>query len=185
MVLNGIADAVEKAIDYGIDLLREGAGIDVTAITFIVQICATIILFLFVRFFLWNKVMDMIHKREALIQEQIDSKDNAKVELAKAEEEAKVILTNAKNEADSIIERAKTNSKVEAQLIMDKAIEEIETKKKNADDQIKNDREKMEEGLRDEIVSVAYALAEKITEKEIDQTKNEKLVDDFLKEVGK
>ena len=85
MVLNGIADAVEKAIDYGIDLLREGAGIDVTAITFIVQICATIILFLFVRFFLWNKVMDMIHKRESLIQEQIDSKDNAKQELAKAE----------------------------------------------------------------------------------------------------
>ena len=43
----------------------------------------------------------------------------------------------------------------------------------------------MEEGIRDEIVSVSYALAEKITEKELDQTKNEKLVDDFLKEVGK
>lgn len=185
MILNGIADAVEKAIDFGIDLLREGAGIDITAITFIAQICATIVLFLFVRFFLWKKVMGMINKRETLIQEQINSKDDAKNELEKAEAEAKGILSSAKNEADAIIERAKTNSKTEAQLIMDKALEEIETKKKNADDQIKNDREKMEEGIRDEIVSVAYALAEKITEKEIDQTKNEKLVDNFLKEVGK
>lgn len=185
MVLISIAEGVKNAIDYGIDLLREGAGVDVTAITFIVQICATIVLFLIVRFFLWNKVMDMIHKRESSIQEQIDSKDDAKKELEEAKIKAKEILNSAKNEADTIIERAKNNSKIEAQLIMDKAYEEIDTKKKNADEQLKNDREKMEEGIREEIVSVAYALAEKITEKEIDQTKNEKLVDDFLKEVGK
>ena len=185
MILTGIAEAVKNAIDYGIDLLREGAGVDITAITFIVQICATILLFLFVRFFLWNKVMDMIHKRESLIQEQIDSKDDAKKELEKAELEAKTILQEAKLEADEIINHAKNSSKAEAQIIMDKALEEIETKKKQASEQINNDREKMEEGIRDEIINVAYALAEKITEKEIDQTKNEEIVDSFLKEVGK
>lgn len=184
MFLN-IADSVKNAIDLGIDLLRDGAGIDVTAITFIVQICATIVLFLFVRFFFWNKVTEMIDKRRENIQKDIDSKDEALHELESAKIEANAIIVSAKEEASVIVEKAKTNSKVEADAIMTKAFSEIEAKQKAALEQIKNDREKMEEGLRDEIIAVAYTLAEKITEKEIDQSQNERLVDDFLKEVGK
>lgn len=184
MILN-IADSVKNAIDLGIDLLRDGAGIDVTAITFIVQICATIVLFLFVRFFFWNKVTGMIDKRRENIQKEIDSKDDALHELEKAKIEANVIITAAKEEASLILEKAKTTSKVEADVIMNKALSEIDAKQKASLEQIENEREKMEAGLREEIISVAYTLAEKITEKEIDQSKNEQLVEDFLKEVGK
>ena len=184
MFLN-IADSVKNAIDLGIDLLRDGAGIDVTAITFILQICATIVLFLFVRFFLWNTVTKMVDERRQNIQKEIDSKDEALHELAKAKNEANDIISNAKDEADAIIQKAKTNSQVEAESIMNKALAEIEFKQKAATTQIENERAQMEENLRDEIISVAYVLAEKITEKEIDQSKNENLVDEFLKEVGK
>ncbi|MBQ8292189.1 MAG: F0F1 ATP synthase subunit B [Bacilli bacterium] len=184
MILS-IADSVKNAIELGIDLLRDGAGIDVTAITFIVQICATLVLFLFVRFFFWNKVTEMIDKRRENIQKDIDSKDEALRELEEAREEASFIISSAKKEADLIVEKAKTNSKTEADTIMKRALQEIEVKQKASVEQIKNDREKMEESLRDEIITVAYALAEKITEKEIDQSKNEDLVNDFLKEVGK
>lgn len=184
MFLN-IADSVKNAIDLGIDLLRDGAGIDVTAITFIVQICATLVLFLFVRFFFWNKVTGMIDKRRENIQKDIDSKEEAILELEKAKVEASAIITKAKKEADLIVEQAKTNSKIAADNIMNHTLLEIEVKQKAADEQIKNDRAKMEEGLREEIISVAYTLAEKITEKEIDQNKNQQMVDNFLKEVGK
>ena len=62
------AEAVREAIMNGIDLIREGAGVDVTALTFITQICATIILFLFVRFFFWDKVTAIIEKRKAVVK---------------------------------------------------------------------------------------------------------------------
>ena len=80
MFLN-IADSVKNAIDLGIDLLRDGAGIDVTAVTFIIQICATIILFIYVRFFLWKTVTGMIDARRANIQKELDSKEYALKEL--------------------------------------------------------------------------------------------------------
>ncbi len=181
----GIGDSVKSAIEYGIDLLRDGAGIDVTAITFIVQICATIILFLVVRFRFWNVITGMIDKRRALIQQDIDSKDDAVRELEKAKNEAEVILKEAKDEASIIREKAVKSSKAESQEIMNNALMEIETKKQAAKLQIENDRQTMEDGIRDEIISVAYTLASKITEKEIDETKHEQLVNDFLKEVGK
>lgn len=184
MFLN-IADSVKNAIDLGIDLLRDGAGIDVTAVTFIIQICATIILFLYVRFFLWKTVTGMIEARKANIQKELDSKDDALKELEKAKLEAATIVSDAKNEASSIIERAKSTSVIEADNIKSRALSEIEAKKSAALEQINSERKQAEESLRDEIITVAYTLAEKITEKEIDETKHQELVDEFLKEVGK
>lgn len=184
MFLN-IADSVKNAIDLGIDLLRDGAGIDVTAVTFIIQICATIVLFIYVRFFLWKTVTGMIDARKANIQKELDSKDDAVKELEAAKKEAGLIIDQAKEEASLIVERAKNTSKLEAANIMNHALAEIESKEQASIEQINNERKKAEIGLRDEIITVAYTLAEKITEKEIDQTKHEELVDNFMKEVGK
>ncbi len=184
MFLN-IADSVKNAIDLGIDLLRDGAGIDVTAVTFIIQICATIILFIYVRFFLWKTVTGMIDARRANIEKELASKDDALKELELAKQEAESIVSNAKEEATLIIERAKTTSTIEANNIKNRALAEIEAKKEASVEQINSERKKAEESLRDEIITVAYTLAEKITEKEIDEAKHQDLVDDFLKEVGK
>ncbi len=184
MFLN-IGDSVKNAIQLGIDLLRDGAGIDVTAATFIIQICATIVLFIFVRCFLWKTVTKMIDARHANIQKELDSKDDALKELEEAKIEAETIVDAAKTEAVSIIEKAKSTSIVEANNIKNRALVEIETKKALAEEQIVSERKKAEESLRDEIITVAYALAQKITEKEIDETKHQELVNDFLEEVGK
>ncbi len=184
MFLN-IADSVKNAIDLGIDLLRDGAGIDVTAVTFIIQICATIILFIYVRVFLWKTVTGMIDARRANIQKELDSKEDALKELETAKLEATSIVNTAKDEASSIIKRAKNTSEIEANNIKTRALAEIEAKRSAAEEQINSERKKAEESLRDEIITVAYTLAEKITEKEIDEAKHQALVDDFLKEVGK
>lgn len=184
MFLN-IADSVKNAIDLGIDLLRDGAGIDVTAITFIIQICATIILFIYVRLFLWKTVTGMIDARKANIQKELDSKDDALKELEEAKIEAESIIKNAKDEASIIIEKAKNTSTIEADNIKTRALAEIEAKKSAAMEEINSERKQAEESLRNEIITVAYTLAEKITEKEIDEAKHQELVDDFLKEVGK
>lgn len=184
MFLN-IADSVKNAIDLGIDLLRDGAGIDVTAVTFIIQICATIVLFLFVRLFLWKTVRGMIDARKANIQKELDSKDDALKELEEAKLEANNIVNNAKEEATEILDKAKNTATLEADNIKNRALAEIEAKKIASVEQINSERKQAEDSLRNEIITVAYALAEKITEKEIDETKHQQLVDDFLKEVGK
>lgn len=184
MFLN-IGDSVKNAIELGIDLLRDGAGIDVTAVTFIIQICATIVLFIFVRCFLWKTVTKMIDTRRDNIQKELDSKDDAVKELEKAKLEATDMVNKAKDEANAIIEKAKNTSKLEAANIMNHALAEIESKEQASIEQINNERKKAEAGLRDEIITVAYTIAEKIVEKEIDQTKHEELVDDLVDDLMK
>ena len=74
------AESVRNAIMNGIDLIREGAGIDITSATFIIQICATLFLFLIVRFKCWNIVTNFLENRNKSVQASLDKKLEAEAE---------------------------------------------------------------------------------------------------------
>lgn len=174
MMILGMAEAVQDAINNGIDLLREGAGIDVMALTFITQILATIVLFLIVRFKFWNVVTKMIDTRKQKIQSSLMEKDQALNQVAEL-----------KMEAASIEQNAKLASIQEADAILNEAHEQIAVDVARAKAEIEQDRRIMEQGVRNEIIDVAYLMAEKITTEELTREKSNELVDDFFQKVGK
>ncbi len=185
MMILGMAEAVQDAINNGIDLLREGAGIDVMALTFITQILATIVLFLIVRFKFWNVVTKMIDTRKQKIQSSLMEKDQALNQVAELKMEAASIEQNAKISANQIIENAKLASIQEADAILNEAHEQIAVDVARAKAEIEQDRRIMEQGVRNEIIDVAYLMAEKITTEELTREKSNELVDDFFQKVGK
>ena len=75
------AEAVKNAIMNGIDLIREGAGLDITSATFIIQICATLVLFLIVRFKCWNIVTNFLEKRNQSVKAALNEKTEAEKEV--------------------------------------------------------------------------------------------------------
>ena len=174
------AEEVQSAITNGIDLIREGAGISATLVTFIVQICATLVLFLIVRFFLWNKVTSILDKRKAAIEDAIASKKQIIDETAKLKEEASVIIDNAKNEAEDVKASIITQARVESDHLLNdascKATQMIEDAKEEIDEQYNAAQQE----IKEEIISVAYELARKITEANISPEQNEQLVKDFF-----
>lgn len=179
------AEEVQSAITNGIDLIREGAGINATLVTFIVQICATLVLFLIVRFFLWNKVTSILDKRKASIENAINEKNQIIDETNKLKEEANNIISQANLEAEnlktSILSEAEKES---SNIISDaniKAKQMIEDAKVDIDEQYQNAEGK----IKEEIISVAYELARKITGDNISEEKNEQLVKDFFNEEEK
>lgn len=176
------AEAVRAAIMNGIDLIREGAGVDVTAVTFITQICATIVLFLFVRFFMWDKVTNILHKREELVMESLNKKAEAEQRIASVNEESAQIIKEAKEEANRINKEAVVDANQKRDAIIEKAKNEASVLEKEAHERLDADVAKAEEGLKQEIIDVAYLLAEKIVEANIDKAKDEELVKQFFEE---
>ena len=144
----------------------------------------TLILFLVIKHFLFGKVNKILEDRQKYVEDSYSEADKAR-ETAKAlEAEYDEKIRNAKEESADIIRSATLKAqqrsdeivfaaKNEAAGIISKANEDIEREKKRAVNQIK-----------DEISEIAIAVAEKVVEKEITTKDNDRLIEEFIENVG-
>ena len=182
--MDQVADKIREIIAFGIDLLREGAGLDVTAVTFIVQICATIVLFLFVRFKFWNQVTGILNKRKQLVQTSLDQKAEAENSRQLIREETKLIQAQSKAQAERIVAAAVAGGEKQSEEIKARAEKEIEDERKKNAFALEKERAELYRGIKNEIVEVAYQIAEQIIEHEIDEKSHQNLVNRVLEKEG-
>lgn len=152
--------------------------------TLIGNLLNTLILFLILRHFLFGRVNKVLEERKNHIKEAYDDADKAKEsalaleadytkKLTAAKEESAEIIKNATKKAQSRSDEIIFAAKDEATGIITKANSDIEREKKRAVNQIK-----------DEISDIAIAVATKVVEKEITSADNDRLIEDFISNVG-
>ncbi len=149
----------------------------------LIQIISTLLLFLVIRFFFWNKVTDYLQARQ---EEMANEYEEAK----KASEDAKSIRFDAEKElqdvrlnAKSILDDAKDRAEGERKVIVSKAKTEATKLVDDAQKEIDNNIQKARNSINEEIVSVATVMAEKIIKKEIDQNLHKDLLNEATNEV--
>ena len=156
--------------------------IDLT--TILGTIINTLILFLVLRHFLFDKVNAVLDSRKNEVAKTYQDADaalsNAKQleseyteKLSAAKEESAEIVKNATKKAQSRSDEIIAEAKDEARGIVDKANADIEKEKKRAVNQIK-----------DEISDMALSIASRVVSKEIDGKTHEKLIESFIDEIG-
>lgn len=148
--------------------------------TFILQLLATLVLFLAVRFKFWNIITNIIEGRQKQVEETLKERDEALLVRDAALKEAEELKTETKKNAAIIMEEARKNSMIEAENIIKDAHEKIEIDQENARRQIEKERNDMHEEIKNEIVDVAFQMAEKMVEHEIDKGEHKKIIDDTL-----
>lgn len=156
--------------------------IDLT--TIVCTIINTLILFLVIKHFLFDKVNAILESRKTEVAKTYEDADtalsNAKrleteytEKLSAAKEESAEIVKNATKKAQSRSEEIIENAKAEARGVKDKAEADIEREKKRAVNQIK-----------DEISDIAMSIASRVVSKEIDPKTHEQLIESFIDEIG-
>ena len=156
--------------------------IDLT--TILGTIINTLILFLVLRHFLFDKVNAVLDSRKTEVAKTYQDADaalsNAKQleseyteKLSAAKEESAEIVKNATKKAQSRSDEIIAEARDEARGIVDKANADIEKEKKRAVNQIK-----------DEISDMALSIASRVVSKEIDVKTHEKLIESFIDEIG-
>ncbi len=152
--------------------------------TIILVLANTLILFLVLKHFLFDKVNKVIDDRKNEVVETFKRADEAEANAKQMELEYTEKLNQAKEESAEIVKAATkkaqvrsdeiiADAKAEAKSIVDNAGSEIEREKKIAINQIK-----------DEIADIAFSAAEAVIEKEINTKDNEKLIESFIDSVG-
>ncbi|MBR6045597.1 MAG: F0F1 ATP synthase subunit B [Ruminococcus sp.] len=152
--------------------------------TIILTLANTLILFLVLKHFLFDKVNKVMDDRQHEISESYRSADEAQrkaeslaaeydEKIGQAKEEGAEIVRAATQKAQLRSDEIIAEARAEAKGMIDSANSEIEREKKIAVNQIK-----------DEIAELAVSAAAAVAEKEISLEDNEKLIESFISSVG-
>ncbi|WP_117168419.1 F0F1 ATP synthase subunit B [Paraliobacillus sediminis] len=142
------------------------------------------ILLYLLRKFAWGPLMNKMEERENYIANELDVAEKNRISAEKASVEANERLKETRLEAQVIIEDAKKAGIEQEQVIMKAAETAADRIKQAAQEEIKQEKENAIQALQAQVASLSVQIASKVIEKELDAQDQEKLISDYMKEIG-
>jgi F-type H+-transporting ATPase subunit b len=140
--------------------------------------------FLLLSKFAWKPILAAVKARDEMIRSSLESAEKAKEDmlkmqsdneaiLRKAREERENILKEAREVRDKLIGEAKGKASEEAERLIEKARQGIESEKRKALSEIK-----------EQVASLSVEIASRLLGEKLTQTgEQDKLIDKYLKEI--
>lgn len=151
---------------------------------FFFTLANTLLLFFILKKILFDKVLAIIERREAGIKSDIEIGEKAKEEGLRLKSEYEERIESARVEGQDIVERARRRAEERSSEIIAQAKLDATNIKNKASDDIVKEREATFNNIKNEISDMAILAASKVIEKDIDKSKHEDLIDEFIREVG-
>lgn len=152
--------------------------------TFIFQICNLLILTAGVKHFLFKPVQKVLAKRKEQIEDTYEKAEKAEGEALAMKEDCEKRLSGAREEASQIVKTATVRATARTEEMMTAARAEVAALKTKADQEIESERRKAAGELKNDISELVLNIAGLVVEKEIDDTVHKDLIDDFIRHVG-
>lgn len=145
---------------------------------------AVFFLVLAMSYLLFNPARKMLKDRQERISNDIDSakEDKESAAALKAEYEAK--LKEVDKEAEGILAEARQKAMKNQAKIIDEAKEEASRIVKRAQEEAELEKKHAMDDMKQEMISVAAMMAQKVVAASIDTNIQSTLVDETLKEMG-
>ena len=146
---------------------------------------AFIVLLVVAFYFAYKPVKELIRKRGDYVENKIKSAEERELLAAKKVDEANANIAASQKEAIQIVEEAKATANLEKEKIHAQAKLEADKEVERAQAQIAQEVEASKDEIHREIVEVAMSASEKVLSREVNKKDNEKLIDDFIKDLDK
>ena len=167
-MVEAVSEAVEKAL--GVSLLDMG-----------IQIGATLILVVIVKYFFWGKITEFLEQRKTIMEEEFLSAKQANEEAKELKEKTDQKYIDIKIKSKEFLDKAKQRGEEERVLIVGKAKEEAKNIITQAEQEIVLEKQKARADIRKEAVGLATLMASKIIEEELDEEKYQNMTVENLK----
>lgn len=150
----------------------------------IIQAIAIFLLFFFLSNVLFEPVKKVLANRTERIKNDIENATKDKEDAAALKAEYDEKLKSIEKERDEILTAARKKAQKREAEIVEEANAEAARILSRANQEIELEKGKVSDDMRKEIVRVATAMAAKIIEQQIDESKQDALIEDTLKEMG-
>ncbi len=151
--------------------------------TMLTQLCSTLVLFLFVKKFLWTSVTNFLDARSAAMQQDLKASAEARSEAEADREAARAEVRQARETSRKILERVKDESEALRTSIVSQAKKEAELKVEAAEREIEAQKKQAHNEMVHEMVSVAMAAAEKLMNEKADAQDDAKIIEEYVRKV--
>lgn len=134
--------------------------------------------------FLFKPINEMLEKRKAKADAQIQDAVKAKDEALAMKEEYEKNMQDAKNKANEILTTAQKTAAVQSEEMLKEAMLQAAAMKEKAEADIAQEKRKAVNEIKGEIGGMAMEIAGKVIEREISEEDHAKLIDEFITNVG-
>lgn len=149
----------------------------------LISLANLVILFVLLKKFLYKPVKNLLAQRQAEIDGQYKSAQEAQELADKSKAEWEKRLDGAQGEAEEIIQRATEKASTHGERIIDEARERADEIIRRAESDAELELKKAREQIKEEIVSVSTALTEKVLEREVGDADHRRLIDSFIEDL--
>lgn len=150
----------------------------------ILVMISTILIVLIAKKFFWSKLVAFVEKRQQLVQANIDSSLALKKEAEDLKDQYDKQIMSAGQEANVILENARAQATQEKKQILSKAHQEAVLLKQKAQEDIEREKRNAQNSMKDAIGEVAVDVAKRFVANQMDEETQKKYVDDFISEAG-
>lgn len=152
--------------------------------TFIAQIANLFIQAYLIKRFLFKPINEILEKRKAMADAQIEDAKKDRTEAAAMKAEYEKDMAEARSKASDILTNAQKTAAAQSEEILQEAAVQAAAMKEKAANDIEQEKRKAVTQIRDEIGGIAMDIAGKVIEREINEEDHRKLIDEFIANVG-
>ena len=158
--------------------------VTVNPVTLIAQICNLFIqLFLAKKFFL-DKVKAILDQRREAADKEITDAQAARAEAEEIKKTYEQNMLEARAKADDLLLNAQRTANSRSEEIIGQAQQAAAQIKQKAAADIEMEKKKALNDAKNEISGVAMAIAEKVVERQLDSSDHDKLINQFIDQLG-
>ncbi len=149
-----------------------------------VSLANLVLLFVLVKYFLYNPVKKMLANRQKAIEDDYAAAKDAREKAESDQKAYKEKLTGAAIEAENVIKSAVITATAREKEIIAEAKEKADGIIRQAESEAELEKKKAEDSIKKEIVTVSGALATKMLEREVNTDDHRRLIDSFIEGIG-
>ncbi len=149
------------------------------------QVFNFVIMVAVLTYFLYKPILRMLKERRDKIAQGLEYTEKMKQEVEKTEAKRLAIINAAKEEGRAIVEESKKAGKLVEADIIEKAHEEARAIVEKGKADVEMERINMEKKLKDQMVSVAGAIAAKALESALSVKVQRSLIDKKIRSLAK
>ncbi|TDP91751.1 ATP synthase F0 subcomplex B subunit [Halanaerobium saccharolyticum] len=153
--------------------------------TMLWQLVNFFVLLFLLRKFLYSPIKEMLDKRAAQINGDLDDAEARREEAEEIKAEYEQKLKNARSEAQEIVDNAETRANKKAKDIINKAEERAENLKAKKLEEIEQAKKEAAAELRDSIADYTVLAANKLIQEQLDEDKHQQMIMDFIDQLDK
>ena len=150
----------------------------------IFSISNVLILFWFLKRFLFVPVKTMMDNRTNEIADSINQAEQKNLEVDKILAEYSQKISEAQVEGREIVQKASLNAEKRAEEIVEQAKDESQKIKERAYKDIELEKDKAFRSIKNEVADMAVLATEKLIGKSLDKDSKKNLIDEVINEIG-